>query len=79
MSVDYGHVATVIDELPALVLRVRQERGLSYRQAASEIGIAHSGLYQIERGERYRSDVLLAVLRWLDTQSAISHHTRRDT
>lgn len=74
MSVDYGHMATVIDELPAMVLRVRQERGLSYRQAAAEIGIAHSGLYQLEHGERYRSDVLLAVLRWLSAP-AITHRS----
>ena len=43
----------------------RQSRGLSWRQAASEIGVSPSTLTRTRLGGRMEVDGMLAMVRWL--------------
>jgi transcriptional regulator with XRE-family HTH domain len=63
----YAVAIDVLHTLPADIRTTRAARGISYRTAAKQIGIAPSSLYTIESGRRSPSTVVvLRVLRWLD-------------
>lgn len=65
--VPYAALAGVLDRLPVLLLETREDRGLSLRAAAQQIGYSRSTLGRIEAGEGFRVDIAAAVLRWLGT------------
>ena len=66
-SAPYAAVAGLLDRLPVLLLEAREDRGLSLRAAAAQIGYSRSTLGRIEAGEVVRVDIAAAVLRWLGT------------
>lgn len=55
----------VVANLANLVIKTREHRGLSLRQAAAEIGIAHSNLDRLERGGSIGLECARKVLAWL--------------
>lgn len=65
----YGQVHNVVAHLPMVVRNVRSRRSLSYRQAADEIGVAHTTLFRLELGREHVSvGSVLLILAWLDRQ-----------
>lgn len=62
----YAELARVVENLPLLLTARRQADGLSLRAAAKEMGVSFSTLTRIEAGAGYQSDILPALLRWLD-------------
>ena len=63
----YAAVAGLLDRLAELLQEARENRGLSLRSAAEQIGYSRSTLGRIEAGEVCRVDIAVAVLRWLGT------------
>ena len=63
----YAAVAGLLDRLPELLREAREDRELSLRTAAEQIGYSRSTLGRIEAGECFRVDIAVAVLRWLGT------------
>jgi hypothetical protein len=56
----------IVQQIPERMARERAERGISYRQAASEIGIAPSAFYNIQTRQRDPGLVVaLRIMRWL--------------
>lgn len=60
--------AAVIQALPLTVTAVREQRGLSIRAAAREIGIGYTTLIAAEQGEHIRSDTVVKILNWIGKQ-----------
>lgn len=65
-----GHksLITAIERVPERTRSTRQERGLSVKVAAEQIGVNLKTLTTFEQGIDSYSTTLLAVLRWLDSQ-----------
>ena len=63
----YAALAGVLVDLPTLLREAREDRELSLRTAAGQIGYSRSTLGRIEAGEVCRVDIAAAVLRWLGT------------
>ena len=63
----YAAVAGLLVDLPTLLREAREDRELSLRSAAEQIGYSRSTLGRIEAGEVVRVDIAAAVLRWLGT------------
>jgi len=57
--------ADVLRSLPDLFRDERQRRGVSLREAADDIGCAHSNLWKLEHGGDVRISTAIAVLAWL--------------
>ncbi|MEU7831330.1 helix-turn-helix transcriptional regulator [Nonomuraea sp. NPDC049129] len=60
-------MAGLLVDLPTLLREAREDRELSLRSAAEQIGYSRSTLGRIEAGECFRVDIAVAVLRWLGT------------
>lgn len=73
VGAEYVEMAVALEELPERFARVRKRRGLTYRQAAAEMGgLPNAGnLCQFEHRERGASLVTAArILRWLAEHDA---------
>jgi DNA-binding XRE family transcriptional regulator len=70
----YAALAGVLDRLPDLLREAREDRELSLRSAAEQIGYSRSTLGRIEAGEVCRVDIAVAVLRWLGTPAPSDAH-----
>lgn len=55
--------------LAARLRSARISRGLSYRDAAAQIGLAPSVLHQIETGTDPRYSTALRVIAWLEQEN----------
>ena len=62
----YQEIAVVLDRLPIVVQERRRALGISIRSAAKQIGISHSTLVRLEKGEDTYSRALMPVLRWVE-------------
>lgn len=62
-------VAHVLAHLPAVIRSERLRRRLTITQAAREIGVGISTMYDLERGRPFMSHTLHRVLCWLDEGS----------
>jgi transcriptional regulator with XRE-family HTH domain len=51
--------------LKEVLVRAMHERGLSTREAAKEIGVSHSTVFRITRGDPFDVPTLIAVANWL--------------
>lgn len=51
----------------------RQEKGISYRQLADEIGLKHPQIIRIVNGENCKIDTLTKVLEGLDLELTLKH------
>lgn len=61
----YTDAADLIGRLPNLCQTVREERGLTVKQAAAQIGIGDTTLASFEAGSNCTKSTLLAVIGWL--------------
>jgi len=63
-----AHMTTgdVLLKLPVLCRQHRSSHGLSYRQAASIIGVPVSALHKLEAGGESRLSTVTAVVRWME-------------
>jgi len=58
----------------------RRERGLSWRQVASEVGVSATTLTRTKQGGRLEVDGMLAMVRWLDrTVESFTRAVSKDT
>ena len=62
----WGQSARCVETAPRALRVYRGVRGLSLREAADEIGVAHATLWRFEQGESVHSRHLPGILRWLD-------------
>lgn len=63
---DFSISHTVLTNLPELLKLYREKRGLPYRRAAQEIGIAASTLKDFEsRSRTCEISTAIAILEWL--------------
>ena len=70
----YAALAGLLVDLPTLLREAREDRELSLRSAAEQIGYSRSTLGRIEAGEGFRVDIAVAVLRWLGTPGPSGAH-----
>lgn len=61
----YADVAVLLGNLPNAEQGTREARGLTAKQAATEIGIGADTLANFEAGSNYTRNTLLAVVGWL--------------
>lgn len=72
-----GGLVEWLEALPAIVRAERERRGLSYRAAADELGIAYPDLHRLEHGKgNPRMSTLLMIAQWMDDdQTSASNGT----
>jgi len=64
-QVQCGHARQTLKVLPSLVETRRAQQGLSLRDAAGEIGIPHSLLWDLENDRNVTLTTLHKVLAWM--------------
>lgn len=69
---DVRHLRAILASLPDDVRALREERGLSFRAAAAEIGVPTPTLVRFEQAETYpRVATLLPIADWVATQGSL--------
>ncbi len=66
----YGELIDVLDNLGTLVREARRTRRHSTRETGRLTGVSNATVSRIERGEGFDSRTAVALLRYLDPESA---------
>ena len=67
---DFGELGALLDftvaALPRTLREVREQRGLTFREAAAQAGVSERAWRLYEQGQRPNVACLIALLAWLD-------------